>query len=217
MPLALKIAPDLTDDAVDGIARLLVKHAVDGVIATNTTLARDAVAGLPHAGETGGLSGAPLRERSTAVVRRLARALDGALPIIGVGGITPASAHAQKLDAGATLVQLYTGLIYRGPALVAECVRATVTAASARRDDDHCDLARSRRATTTPSWFVQSPASSDDAAGVLRLVGTRRRSSTSSSACRRRAPARAKRALCSRKAIAVPWKYIPSGAPMMRR
>ena len=94
------------------------------MIATNTTLARDGVAGLPHADEAGGLSGAPLRERSTAVLRVLAKALDGALPIIGVGGILAATDAREKIDAGATLVQLYTGLIYRGPDLVAECVRA---------------------------------------------------------------------------------------------
>jgi len=124
VPLAVKIAPDLDDAAVNAVARLLVAHRLDGVIATNTTIARDGVAGLPHADEAGGLSGAPLRERSTAVLRTLAKALDGALPIIGVGGILAATDAQQKLDAGAALVQLYTGLIYRGPDLVAECVRA---------------------------------------------------------------------------------------------
>ena len=124
VPLAVKIAPDLDDAAVKAVARLLVAHRLDGVIATNTTIARDGVAGLPHANEGGGLSGAPLRERSTAVLRILAKALDGALPIIGVGGILAATDAQQKLDAGAALVQLYTGLIYRGPDLVAECVRA---------------------------------------------------------------------------------------------
>jgi len=124
VPLAVKIAPDLDDVAVNAVARLLVAHRLDGVIATNTTIARDGVAGLAHADETGGLSGAPLRERSTAVLRILAKALDGALPIIGVGGILAATDAQQKLDAGAALVQLYTGLIYRGPDLVAECVRA---------------------------------------------------------------------------------------------
>ena len=124
VPLAVKIAPDLDDVAVNAVARLLVAHRLDGVIATNTTIARDGVAGLPHADEAGGLSGAPLRERSTAVLRTLAKALDGALPIIGVGGILAATDAQQKLDAGAALVQLYTGLIYRGPDLVAECVRA---------------------------------------------------------------------------------------------
>jgi dihydroorotate dehydrogenase len=126
VPLAIKIAPDLTDDAVRGIARVLVAQKMDAVIATNTTLARDTVAGMPHATEAGGLSGAPLFERSTEVVRVLARALGGALPIIGVGGIATGEQARAKLDAGASLVQLYTGLIYRGPALVAECVRATV-------------------------------------------------------------------------------------------
>ena len=128
VPLAVKIAPDLSDDAIDAIARLLVAHGVDGVIATNTTLARAGVEGLAHAAEAGGLSGSPLLARSTAVVRTLARALDGALPIIGVGGIVSGADARAKIDAGATLVQLYTGLIYRGPALVAECVRALATA-----------------------------------------------------------------------------------------
>ena len=124
VPLAVKIAPDLDDAAVNAVARLLVAHRLDGVIATNTTIARDGVAGLPHADEAGGLSGAPLRERSTAVLRTLAKALDGALPIIGVGGILAAGDAQQKIDAGATLVQLYTGLIYRGPNLVGECASA---------------------------------------------------------------------------------------------
>ncbi|MEP7329129.1 MAG: quinone-dependent dihydroorotate dehydrogenase [Betaproteobacteria bacterium] len=124
VPLALKIAPDLTDDAVQGIAALLIRHGIDGVIATNTTIARDAVSGMRHADESGGLSGAPVRERSTAVIRTLARALDGALPIIGVGGILSGEDARAKVAAGASLVQIYTGLIYRGPSLVAECVEA---------------------------------------------------------------------------------------------
>ena len=124
VPLAVKIAPDLDTVAVDSIARILVRHGIDGVIATNTTLARDRVAGLAHADEAGGLSGAPLRERATTVLRVLADVLDGALPIIGVGGIMSAEDAREKIRAGATLVQLYTGLIYRGPELVAECVRA---------------------------------------------------------------------------------------------
>ncbi len=125
VPLALKIAPDLSTSAIDGIARLLVRHRVDGVVATNTTISRDGVQGLRHGDETGGLSGAPLRERATAVVRQLAKALDGALPIIAVGGILSGDDAAQKLVAGASLVQVYTGLIYRGPRLVADCIRAT--------------------------------------------------------------------------------------------
>ena len=124
VPLAVKIAPDLGDDAVQSIASLLIRHRIDGAIATNTTIARDGVQGLEHGSETGGLSGAPLRDRATRVLRALARALDGALPLIGVGGILSADDAREKIDAGATLVQLYTGLIYRGPDLVADCVRA---------------------------------------------------------------------------------------------
>ena len=123
-PIVVKIAPDLTPTAVSGIARLLARHLIDGVIATNTTISRDAVKGLRHADEAGGLSGRPLRAQSTGVIRTLAKALDGALPIIGVGGILSGADAKEKIDAGATLVQIYTGLIYRGPDLVAECVRA---------------------------------------------------------------------------------------------
>jgi dihydroorotate dehydrogenase len=124
-PLALKIAPDLEPAAIEGIARLVIRHRIDGVVATNTTVSRAEVKSLPHAGEAGGLSGRPLRERATAVVRALARALDGAAPIIGVGGILSGADAKEKIDAGAALVQIYTGLIYRGPDLVAECARAT--------------------------------------------------------------------------------------------
>ena len=132
-PIAVKIAPDLTMAAVEGIARLLVRHAVDGVIATNTTIDRDGVGGLPHAEEAGGLSGRPLRARATAVVAKLAKALDGALPIIGVGGILSGADAREKIDAGATLIQIYTGLIYRGPDLVAECARALAGPSASRR------------------------------------------------------------------------------------
>jgi len=123
-PIAIKIAPDLTPQAIEGIARLLIRHEVDGVIATNTTIARDTVKGLPHFDEAGGLSGRPLRAQATAVVAKLAKALDGALPIIGVGGILSGADAREKIDAGATLIQIYTGLIYRGPDLVLECARA---------------------------------------------------------------------------------------------
>ena len=123
-PIAVKIAPDLQPAAIDAIARHLVAHGIDGVIATNTTVSRTAVKGLPHADEAGGLSGRPLRAPATAVIRRLAKALDGALPIIGVGGILSGADAKEKIDAGASLVQLYTGLVYRGPDLVAECARA---------------------------------------------------------------------------------------------
>jgi len=124
VPVAVKIAPDLDDAAIDAIAERLKVHDVDAVIATNTTVSRAGVKGLPHADETGGLSGAPLRARSTAVVRKLAEALDGAIPVIGVGGILSGADACAKVDAGASLVQLYTGLIYRGPALVRDAVRA---------------------------------------------------------------------------------------------
>jgi dihydroorotate dehydrogenase len=126
-PIAVKIAPDLTLAAIDGIARVLVRQKVDGVIATNTTVLRDAVKGRPRADEVGGLSGRPLRAQATAVVAKLAKALDGALPIIGVGGILCGADAKEKIDAGATLIQIYTGLIYRGPKLVAECAKALAT------------------------------------------------------------------------------------------
>ncbi len=118
VPIALKIAPDLSPDQIDAIAKLLIAHGIDAVIATNTTISRDAIAGHPLAQETGGLSGAPLHEMSLAVVQRLAHALDGALPIIGVGGINSGARARAMLDAGASLIQLYTGLIYKGPGLI---------------------------------------------------------------------------------------------------
>ena len=118
VPIALKIAPDLTAAQIIEIADLLKLHQFDGVIATNTTLARDKVAGLAHAEETGGLSGAPVREKSTLVISQLSKQLAGALPIIGVGGILSGADAAEKIKAGASLVQVYSGLIYRGPSLV---------------------------------------------------------------------------------------------------
>jgi dihydroorotate dehydrogenase len=120
--LALKIAPDLSDAEIDVMARTAADQKMDAIIATNTTLSRDRVRGLPHGNEEGGLSGAPLREVSTEVIRKLARALDGALPIIGVGGIMEAQHAKDKLAAGATLLQLYCGLVYRGPDVVADIV-----------------------------------------------------------------------------------------------
>jgi dihydroorotate dehydrogenase len=123
-PLAVKIAPDLPAADIGRIARTLVALRVDGVIATNTTIDRGAVGALPHGGEAGGLSGAPLRDKSTAAVRALAKALDGALPIIGVGGIMSGEDARDKIAAGATLVQIYTGLIYKGPKLVVEIAEA---------------------------------------------------------------------------------------------
>jgi len=124
-PIAVKVAPDLDVRWLEAIARLLLAHRIDAIVATNTTIARDGVKGLRNADEAGGLSGRPLRERSTAAIRTLARTLDGAMPIIGVGGVLSGADAKEKIDAGATLVQIYTGLIYVGPELVAECARAT--------------------------------------------------------------------------------------------
>ena len=124
VPLAVKIAPDLDRPQVETIASLLRKHAVDAVIATNTTVTREGVAGLSHEHEAGGLSGAPLTARATSVVRQLAQALAGELPVIGVGGIMAAADARERIAAGASLVQLYTGLVYRGPVLVRECIAA---------------------------------------------------------------------------------------------
>jgi dihydroorotate dehydrogenase len=118
VPIALKIAPDLDQGQVNEIADLLLVHKIDCVIATNTTLARDAVKGMEHAHETGGLSGAPLLEKSTLVVQQLSQRLQGALPIIGAGGIVSSADAVQKIAAGASLVQVYSGLIYQGPKLV---------------------------------------------------------------------------------------------------
>jgi dihydroorotate dehydrogenase len=120
VPIALKIAPDLADEQIAQIAHLLMQHRIDGVIATNTTLSREGVENLEHGKETGGLSGAPVREKSTAVIRALHQHLQDALPIIGVGGILTGADAAEKISAGASLVQIYSGLIYRGPELIAE-------------------------------------------------------------------------------------------------
>ncbi len=124
VPLAVKIAPDLDNALIAPLADVLVAHGIDGVIATNTTIARDQVRGLAHAEETGGLSGRPLRERATEVIYRLAQHFQGRLPIIGVGGIMTGADAVEKIQAGAALVQIYTGFIYSGPDLTAECVEA---------------------------------------------------------------------------------------------
>lgn len=125
VPLALKIAPDLDANQIVNIADALRRHRIDAVIATNTTLGREGVETSPLAAETGGMSGSPLFEKSTEVVRALARALAEELPIIAAGGITCGQRAQAKLDAGAKLLQLYSGLIFRGPALVGECIQAT--------------------------------------------------------------------------------------------
>lgn len=124
VPLALKIAPDIDDNQVKNIADALIRHRIDGVIATNTTITRDAVKDLPHAREAGGLSGAPVRDVSTHVIRLLKQELGEALPIIGVGGILSGEDAKEKMQAGASLVQVLTGMIYSGPGLVRECVQA---------------------------------------------------------------------------------------------
>ncbi|VFR18499.1 Dihydroorotate dehydrogenase [plant metagenome] len=124
VPLAVKIAPDLQTEQVDQIAAILTQQGVEGVIATNTTLSRAAVEGQPHSHEQGGLSGPPVHELSLAVISRLRQQLGRDMAIIGVGGIVSGKQAREKLAAGANAVQLYTGLIYRGPALVAECVQA---------------------------------------------------------------------------------------------
>jgi dihydroorotate dehydrogenase len=124
VPIAVKIAPDLAPQQLQAIAERLLAHAVDAVIATNTTLSREGVEGLPHSRESGGLSGAPLAARALGITRLLAGRLQGRIPIIGVGGIMSGADAAERMAAGASLVQLYTGLVYAGPALIRECVQA---------------------------------------------------------------------------------------------
>ena len=124
VPLALKIAPDLTDDEIGHIAGLLLEFEIDGVIATNTTIARDKIAGHPLANEAGGLSGAPVKDASTRVVCVLAAQLQGKVPIIAAGGILSVDDAQEKLTAGASLVQVYSGLIYRGPQLIADIIKS---------------------------------------------------------------------------------------------
>jgi dihydroorotate dehydrogenase len=123
-PMLLKIAPDLSEAELDGVAAVLLAAKIDGLICTNTTTARDAIAGTPLAQEAGGLSGKPLMAKATAVLRSMAQRLGGKVPLVGVGGIMRGADAAEKLDAGASLVQFYSGMIYRGPALIGECVEA---------------------------------------------------------------------------------------------
>ena len=122
VPIAVKIAPDLDDAVIDALAGRVIAHGMDAVIATNTTLSRAGIEHLPASREAGGLSGRPLRERSTEVIARLARALSGRVPVIGVGGISNAADAAEKLGAGATLLQLYSALVFEGPGLVGKIV-----------------------------------------------------------------------------------------------
>ena len=124
VPMLVKVAPDLSDDDIDACARVLGDLQVDGVIATNTTVSRIAVQDDPLSAEPGGLSGAPLMDKSTAVLRMLRTRLPEAIPLIGVGGILGGPDAAKKMAAGASLVQLYTGLVYRGPKIIDECIDA---------------------------------------------------------------------------------------------
>jgi dihydroorotate dehydrogenase len=124
VPMLVKVAPDLSDDDIEAAARVLGDLGVDGVIATNTTVSRIAVQQHPLARETGGLSGAPLMDKATAVLRMLRTRLPEQIPLIGVGGILSGADAAKKMAAGASLVQLYTGLVYRGPTLIGECADA---------------------------------------------------------------------------------------------
>jgi dihydroorotate dehydrogenase len=124
VPLAAKIAPDLTDDSIQAIAGVLLDVGMDGCIATNTTISRPIPPSTRYFDEAGGLSGRPLNDLSVACVAKLAKALDGRIPIVGVGGIHDVASARRFIDAGATLVQVYTGFIYEGPALVRDIARA---------------------------------------------------------------------------------------------
>lgn len=124
VPLAVKIAPDLQDEDIEYIAEQLVEHRIDGVIATNTTIGRSGIESLALANEAGGLSGKPLKALSNYTLARLCQALDGRIPVIGVGGIMDGPSAADKISAGASLVQIYTGFIYAGPALIGDAAQA---------------------------------------------------------------------------------------------
>jgi dihydroorotate dehydrogenase len=123
VPIAVKIAPDLNEEEVKSIAQSLIDNNIDGVIATNTTLSREGVEGLEHGNEMGGLSGVPVKDKSTQVIALLAKALDNKLPIIGVGGILTGEDAKEKMVAGAKLVQVYTGFIYQGPGLIKDIIK----------------------------------------------------------------------------------------------
>ena len=127
VPLVLKVAPDLTEEDIEFIANQLLQFKIDGLIVTNTTLSRVGVESLPYGNEAGGLSGAPVFEKSTECLRQFAKRLNGQIPLIGVGGITQGEHALAKKDAGASLVQIYSGLIYTGPTLVKDCVDALNT------------------------------------------------------------------------------------------
>jgi dihydroorotate dehydrogenase len=134
VPLAVKIAPDMTEEELREVAARVLDSGFDAIIATNTTLSREGVEGVAHAEESGGLSGAPVKSKSTQAIRVLAQALNGRLPIIGVGGIFTGEDALEKLEAGASLVQVYSGFIYEGPKLVSEVARACALADLRPRD-----------------------------------------------------------------------------------
>jgi dihydroorotate dehydrogenase len=123
-PMLLKIAPDLGESELDGIAEVALSTRIDGLICTNTTVDRSVIRGAPYAEETGGLSGKPLFQKATSVLRGMVQRLGGKIPAIGVGGILRGADAAEKFAAGASLVQFYSGMVYRGPALISECVEA---------------------------------------------------------------------------------------------
>jgi len=125
VPMALKVAPDLESESIDSIARLVTRHGMDALIATNTTVRREGVAGLPHAEESGGLSGPPLKHLADEVLRAFQGRLQGEVALIGVGGISSGQDAVDKLSLGASMVQMYTGLVYHGPKLVRDCIVAT--------------------------------------------------------------------------------------------
>jgi dihydroorotate dehydrogenase len=124
VPIAIKVAPDMSDAEVKTVSASLKAHGIDGLIASNTTLDREAVAGSPYANEAGGLSGAPLTQKSTEIIKAFKAELGDSIPIIGVGGIMTGADALEKIEAGAKLVQVYSGFIYQGPALVRECIEA---------------------------------------------------------------------------------------------
>jgi dihydroorotate dehydrogenase len=123
-PLVLKVAPDLSDTEIEAIADAVLRHGIDGLIATNTSISREGVEGLRHAEEAGGLSGAPIRARATHVLAQFSRLIGHKVVLVGCGGIASREDAREKIAAGAKLIQLYTGLIYRGPGLVAQCASA---------------------------------------------------------------------------------------------
>lgn len=134
-PMLLKIAPDLSEAELDAIAEVLLRTGIDGVICTNTTIDHASVSDNPHGDQAGGLSGKPLFAHSTAVLAGMHKRLQGRIPLVGVGGVLEGSDAAEKLDAGASLVQVYSGLIYRGPHLVGECVNEIRRQQEARHAD----------------------------------------------------------------------------------